>query len=97
MTRFIGDETVKFEMPLADFSLYFVCPACGAEPQTRCTMTSGRRCAPHVGRLDIAKGYQVSMRCLAGLIVSDRIESGHKRTHTHRMKRRSDEGWRRAA
>jgi hypothetical protein len=98
LSRIIDDELPQFEMSLSAFSLYFVCPACGAQPQTECAVIgTARRCAPHGGRLDIARGYQESMRRLAGFAKSGVIQTGNQRARVHRLGRRSSVRGRRAA
>jgi hypothetical protein len=54
---FPADFDTKSQMPIVDFSLNFVCPACGARPQEKCKLNSG---ASHIQRWDIAYGYQRS-------------------------------------
>jgi hypothetical protein len=61
-------------MLLADFSLYFACPACGARPRKECTEKGDSPAsACHAERLAIAKEYQRSIRRWDGLVTSDLI------------------------
>jgi hypothetical protein len=51
----------KAEMSIADFSLNFVCPTCGAPPQEKCKSRGGTRgLESHIERWKIAYGYQRS-------------------------------------
>jgi hypothetical protein len=63
-------------MPIADYSLIFTCPTCGAHPREKCTLQNGDpRFGSHIERWNIVKDYLFSTTFRETNALSIRMES----------------------